>query len=81
MIYSDAFAKLLALLNVLQTRTGAKAKLGLGAASVAALAIILRRLAAKEPKLITDYAKVARKVNDTEPEFDEWDFVIVGGGK
>jgi choline dehydrogenase len=80
MIYKDAFAKLLELLNVFQARSGTRSKLGLGAASVAALTIILRRLVAKQPKLVTDYAKVARKVNDDGLGFDEWDFIIVGGG-
>ncbi|KAG2154013.1 hypothetical protein DEU56DRAFT_868537 [Suillus clintonianus] len=36
--------------------------------------------APKKSKLITDYAKVARKVHDDGVEFDEWDFIIVGGG-
>jgi len=81
MIYQDAFANLLVLLNVLRTRAGStRTKFCLGAASVTALTIILRRLTADRSKLITDYAAVARKVNDIGLEFDEWDFVIVGGG-
>ncbi|KAG0702841.1 hypothetical protein DFH29DRAFT_982223 [Suillus ampliporus] len=50
------------------------------AASAMALTIIRRCLTVKQPKLITDYAKVARKVDDNGLEFDEWDFIIVGGG-
>jgi hypothetical protein len=30
--------------------------------------------------LITDYVKVAREPNNNGLEFDEWDFIIVGGG-
>jgi choline dehydrogenase len=80
MIYKVAFTRLLVLLNVLQARTGTRTKLGLRAASVAALTIILRYITAKQSKLITDYAKVARKIDDNGREFDEWEFVIVGGG-
>ena len=81
MIYEDSFAKLLDSLNALQARAGTRTStLCLGAASVAVLTIILRRLTTKHTKLITDYTKVATKVNDKELEFDEWDFIIVGGG-
>ncbi|OJA10878.1 hypothetical protein AZE42_11150 [Rhizopogon vesiculosus] len=80
MSYKDAFVKLLDLLNVLQARSGTRTRLSLGAASVAVIMIILRRINTKQPKLITDYAKVARKVDDSGLEFDEWDFIIVGGG-
>ncbi|KAG1739173.1 uncharacterized protein EDB91DRAFT_1248930 [Suillus paluster] len=77
---NDAFPKLLGLLGTLQARVGPRTRLSLGAASAVALTIILRYITAKQPKLITDYAKVARKANDTGLEFDEWDFIIVGGG-
>jgi len=52
------------------------------AASIAALTIVMRllRVTAKHSKLITNYGKVARKVNENGLEFDEWDFIIVGGG-
>ncbi|KAG1750886.1 hypothetical protein EDB19DRAFT_1893384 [Suillus lakei] len=73
MIHTDTFAKLLGLLDALRARAGSPARLSLGAAaSVVALTIVLRYISTKEPKLITDYTKVARK-------FDEWDFIIVGG--
>ncbi|OJA08249.1 hypothetical protein AZE42_02073 [Rhizopogon vesiculosus] len=52
------------------------------AASIAALTIVMRllRVTAKHSKLITNYGRVARKVNENGLEFDEWDFIIVGGG-
>ncbi|KAG2127230.1 hypothetical protein DEU56DRAFT_820837, partial [Suillus clintonianus] len=75
MTHIDAFAKLANLLDFTHTRFYLGA-----AASAIALTIILRQLIVKQPKLITDYAKVARKLNDNGLEFDEWDFVIVGGG-
>ncbi|KAG1727650.1 uncharacterized protein EDB91DRAFT_1253777 [Suillus paluster] len=81
MIHNHAFEKLLGLLNVIQARAGTQTRLFFGAAaSVVTLTIILRQLTTKQPKLITNYAKVARKVNDNGLEFDEWDFIIVGGG-
>jgi choline dehydrogenase len=81
MIQPDSFAKLFHLLDALQARAGTRTALSVGvAASVAALTIILRLFTAKKPKLITDYAKVARKVDDSGLEFDEWDFIVVGGG-
>jgi choline dehydrogenase len=79
MAHNDAFAKLLYLVNVLQVHTKSRFYLG-AAASAVALTIILKQLAVKRPKLITDYAKVARELNDNGLEFDEWDFIIVGGG-
>lgn len=79
MIHNDAFAKLLYLVNVLQVHTRSRFYLG-AAASAVALTIVLKQLAVKRQKLITDYAKVARKLNDNGLEFDEWDFIIVGGG-
>lgn len=79
MIQNDAVAKLFYLMNVLQVRT--KSRFCLGAVvSAVALTIILKQLAVKRPKLIKDYAKVARKLNDNGLAFDEWDFIIVGGG-
>jgi choline dehydrogenase len=81
MIHNDAFASLPNLLNVLQAHTGTKSRLFLGAAaSAVALKIILKQLAVKQPKLITEYTKVARELNNNGLEFDEWDFIIVGGG-
>lgn len=81
MIHTDVFAKLLGILEAIQARSATPTRLSLGAAaSVVALTIVLRYLTAKQPKLITDYAKVARKVNDNGAEVDEWDFIIVGGG-
>ncbi|KAG1804935.1 uncharacterized protein HD556DRAFT_492199 [Suillus plorans] len=81
MIHTDVFAKLLGVLEAIQARSATPTRLSLGAAaSVVALTIVLRYLTAKQPKLITDYAKVARKVNDNGAEVDEWDFIIVGGG-
>lgn len=81
MIHNDAFARLPNLLNVLQAHTGTKSRLFLGAAaSAVALTIILKQFNVKQPKLITDYAKVARELNNNGLEFDEWDFIIVGGG-
>ncbi|KAJ8594667.1 alcohol oxidase [Rhizopogon salebrosus TDB-379] len=81
MIQPDSFAKLFHLLDALQARAGVRTTFSVGvAASVAALTIILRLFTAKKPKLITDYAKVARKVDDSGLEFDEWDFIVVGGG-
>ncbi|KAG2122357.1 hypothetical protein DEU56DRAFT_832517 [Suillus clintonianus] len=75
MIHIDPLAKLPNLLDVTHTR------LFLGAAaSAVALTIIFKQLTVKQPKLVTDYAKVARKLNDNGLEFDEWDFIIVGGG-
>jgi choline dehydrogenase len=52
------------------------------AASIAALTIVMRllRVTAKHSKLVTNYEKVARKVNENGLEFDEWDFIVVGGG-
>jgi hypothetical protein len=46
----------------------------------------LLKITVKQSKLITNYAKVAKKVTDNGLEFDEqaeseWDFIIVGGGK
>jgi choline dehydrogenase len=79
-MYKVAFRTLLALINVLQACACTREKLLLAAASITALTIILRRLTAKQTKLITNYAKVARKVDDNGLEFDEWDFIIVGGG-
>jgi len=79
-MYKVAFRRLLALINVLQACACTRETLSLAVASITALTIILRRLTAKQTKLITDYAKVARKVNDNGLEFDEWDFIIVGGG-
>jgi choline dehydrogenase len=79
MIHTDVFAKLLGVLKVIQARPAALS-LEAAAASVVALTIVLRYLTAKQPKLITDYAKVAREVADDGVEFDEWDFIIVGGG-
>lgn len=78
MIHTDLLAKLLFVLEVIQA-TPTRLSVGT-AASVVALTTIVRYLTAKQPKLITDYAKVARKVNDKGLEFDEWDFIIVGGG-
>jgi len=73
MIQKDTFVKL--------AYAGTPTRLSLGAAaSAVALTIILRHFTAKQPKLITDYEKVARKVHDNGLEFDEWDFIIVGGG-
>jgi choline dehydrogenase len=81
MIHTDTFAKLFHLLDVLMARAGTQTKLSLGAAAtIAALSVILRLFSAKQQKLITDYAKVARKVDGNGFEFDEWDFIIVGGG-
>ncbi|KAG0702933.1 hypothetical protein DFH29DRAFT_467568 [Suillus ampliporus] len=80
MIHNHAFAKLLDLLDVLQAHAGTQTRLFGAAASVVALTIILRQLTTKQQKLITDYAKVARKLDDNGSEFDEWDFIIVGGG-
>ncbi|KAG1723029.1 uncharacterized protein EDB91DRAFT_1173780 [Suillus paluster] len=72
---------LLGLLNTLLARAGTPARRSVGAAaSVMALTIVLRYLTAKQPKLITDYTKVAREVNDNGVEFVEWDFIVVGGG-
>ncbi|KAG0706706.1 hypothetical protein DFH29DRAFT_995574 [Suillus ampliporus] len=73
---------LLGLLDTLpKARVGTPTRLSLGAAASAmALTIIMRYLTVKQPKLITDYAKVARKVDDNGLEFDEWDFIVVGGG-
>src|SRR6267154_536705 len=82
MIHNDSFAKLLDLINVLQVRVGPRTNCFLGAAACsAALTIILRRLIAKQPNFIMDYTKVARKVNRHGLQFDEWDFIIVGGGR
>jgi choline dehydrogenase len=81
MIHTDLLAKLLGVLEAIQARAATPTRLSLGAAaSVVALTIVLRYLTAKQPKLITDYAKVAKKVNDDGVEFDAWDFIIVGGG-
>ncbi|KAG1851476.1 hypothetical protein DFJ58DRAFT_886414 [Suillus subalutaceus] len=81
MIHNDAFARLPNLLNLLQAHTGTKSRLFLGVtASAVALTIVLKQLNVKQPKLITDYAKVARELNNNGLEFDEWDFIIVGGG-
>ncbi|KAG2146121.1 uncharacterized protein EDB93DRAFT_485376 [Suillus bovinus] len=82
MIHTDVLAKLLGVLEAIQARATTPTRLSLGAAAgVVALTIVLRYLTAKQSKLITDYAKVARKVNDDHgAEFDEWDFIIVGGG-
>ncbi|KAG1738217.1 hypothetical protein EDB19DRAFT_1895689 [Suillus lakei] len=81
MIHNDAFAKLSNLLDVLQAHTSTKSRLFLGAAaSAVALTIIMRQLTMKQPKLVTDYTKVARNLNDNGLEFDEWDIIIVGGG-
>jgi choline dehydrogenase len=79
MIHDNAFAKLPYLVNILQAHTKSRLFLG-AAASAVALAIILKQLIVKQPKLITDYAKVARELTDNGFEFDEWDFIIVGGG-
>ncbi|KIK99600.1 GMC oxidoreductase [Paxillus rubicundulus Ve08.2h10] len=49
------------------------------AAGLAALTMILRRFLAKQPNLIIDYTKAARRI-DSRHEFDEYDFIIVGGG-
>ncbi|KAH7884400.1 hypothetical protein F5I97DRAFT_1937849 [Phlebopus sp. FC_14] len=40
----------------------------------------MRHVFAKEPKLITNYGQVARRIDSEEREFDEYDFIIVGGG-
>jgi choline dehydrogenase len=81
MIHTDLLAKLLGVLEAIQARAATPTRLSLGAAaSVVALTIVLRYLTAKQPKLITDYAKVAKKVNDNGVESDAWDFIIVGGG-
>jgi choline dehydrogenase len=79
MFHTDVFARLLGVLKVIQARP-ATLSLEAAAASVVALTIVLRYLTAKQPRLITDYAKVARKVADDGVEFDEWDFIIIGGG-
>lgn len=81
MILNDAFARLLNLLNILQAYTRAKSRLFLGAiVGAVTLKIILKQLNVKQPKLITNYAQVARQLNDNGLQFDEWDFIIVGGG-
>ncbi|KAG2067902.1 alcohol oxidase [Suillus decipiens] len=81
MILNDPFARLLNLLKILQAYTGTKSRFFLGAvAGVVALKIILKQLNVKQPKLITNYAQVARQLNDNGLQFDEWDFIIVGGG-
>ncbi|KAG0706730.1 hypothetical protein DFH29DRAFT_1066647 [Suillus ampliporus] len=80
MIHNDVFAKLLGLLNTLPRARVGTHTVSLGAATAVALTIILRHLTAKQSKLITDYAKVAREVNDNGLVFDEWDFIIIGGG-
>ncbi|KAG6331198.1 hypothetical protein ID866_7893 [Astraeus odoratus] len=43
-------------------------------------AIVLRRSFTKQPRLITDYTKVASEVDPRDREFDEYDYIIVGGG-
>ncbi|KAF9243451.1 hypothetical protein BU15DRAFT_86413 [Melanogaster broomeanus] len=51
------------------------------AAGLAAFAMILKHhVFAKEPKLITDYTRVARPIDSAQREFDEYDFIIIGGG-
>lgn len=76
---TDVFAKLLGVLKVIEARP-TTLSLEAAAASVVALMIVLRYLTVKQSKLITDCSKVARKVADDGVEFDEWDFIIVGGG-
>ncbi|KIJ13402.1 GMC oxidoreductase [Paxillus involutus ATCC 200175] len=75
------FARLLQLLAALTRNFSDDKKLWLGsAAGLAAFTMILRRSLAKQPKLITDYTKAARRIDSARHEFDEYDFIIVGGG-
>lgn len=50
--------------------------------SAIAMAFMLRQvLQSPSPKLVTDHSKVGRKINDGKGvDFDEYDFVIIGGG-
>ncbi|KAI6108023.1 hypothetical protein F5141DRAFT_1215776 [Pisolithus sp. B1] len=45
---------------------------------IVALIVILRRR--KKQQLITDYSQVAREVDSQGREFDEYDYIVVGGG-
>ncbi|KAI6108026.1 hypothetical protein F5141DRAFT_93952 [Pisolithus sp. B1] len=45
---------------------------------IAALTLILRRR--KRQRLITDYSQVARELDSEGREFDEYDYIVVGGG-
>ncbi|KAI6042562.1 hypothetical protein EDC04DRAFT_2891936 [Pisolithus marmoratus] len=47
-------------------------------ACIAALTFVLRRR--KKPLLITDYSQVARELDSQGRAFDEYDYIIVGGG-
>jgi len=40
----------------------------------------MRYPTAKRSKLVTNYAKVARKTDDNGLDSNEWDFIIAGGG-
>lgn len=50
---------------------------------ITALALILalrRTLTGSKNRLISDARRVARQVKEPEYDFDEYDFIIVGGG-
>ncbi|KIJ66939.1 GMC oxidoreductase [Hydnomerulius pinastri MD-312] len=82
MSQSRSIARLLELFTLLSRNlSGLDKRSWLGsAAGLAAFTILLKYAFAKEPKLITEYAKVARRIDSEQREFDEYDFIIVGGG-
>lgn len=56
-------------------------RLGLTWFSVFAMISLARHLFAKSSEFVTNPEKVARQVkNQDEPDFDEYDIIIVGGG-
>ncbi|KAF9243453.1 hypothetical protein BU15DRAFT_86415 [Melanogaster broomeanus] len=81
MIRLQSTAKIFQLLAYLTRNLSNDKRSWLGsAAGFAAFTMILRQVLAKQPKLITDYTKVARPIDPAQREFDEYDFIIVGGG-
>lgn len=75
---SVTIERLLQMLNAV-VRQSSRKQLGLSAAGLAALTIVLRFALSKESKLIHDLRKVGKPADSKESP-DEYDFIIVGGG-
>ncbi|KAH7926373.1 alcohol oxidase [Leucogyrophana mollusca] len=77
------YRNILEIVNVIQGKRSPLARqwlLGSMAGVAVLFTIVFRHLLAKKPKLIRDFAKVARKTDTKGRDFDEYDIIIVGGG-